>query len=310
MRLASNVVWFALWKLRFGQIGPRTAGRKAHVEIPLRTYAVIGGSSNPLRTKTIECPLASRHFARLAVGLEVFLGFGALFGGGALILAPDGHLLGMPVKLLAGSPFPSFLVPGIILFGLIGVAPLMAAAITLRRQELAPLSASRGGVDAYRLGSGRNGRAGRTREPGMDPLPRAWRIHRSDRRGLVAFVPQERQSFGVVMTPLGGHFGIDLYWLPLGAGGNFVRLNGPIYEAIKARLDRRPVCDLYHSALQVFVPEGRYVIENTPVIDEHGRERGVVMEGPIGAHAPDLDAQMESILEAVSLEELRWRLKA
>jgi hypothetical protein len=70
------------------------------------------------------------------------------------------------------------------------------------------------------------------------------------------------------MTPLGGHFGIDLYWLPLGAGGNFVRLNGRIYEAIKARLDRRPVRDLYHSALQVFVPEGRYVIENTPVIDE------------------------------------------
>ena len=85
------------------------------------------------------------------------------------------------------------------------------------------------------------------------------------------------------MTPLGGHFGIDLYWLPLGAGGNFVRLNGRVYEAIKARLDRRPACDLYHSALQVFVPEGRYVIENTPVIDERGPERGVVMEGPIGA---------------------------
>jgi hypothetical protein len=27
-------------------------------------------------------------------------------------------------------------------------------------------------------------------------------------------------------------------------------------------------------------------------------------------HAPGLDAQMESILEAVSREELRWRLKA
>jgi hypothetical protein len=87
-----------------------------------------------------------------------------------------------------------------------------------------------------------------------------------------------------VITPLGGHFGIDLYWLPLGAGGNFVRLNGRIYEALKARLDRRLVCDLYHSALQVFVPEGRYVIENTPVIDDRGRERGVVIEGPIGAH--------------------------
>ena len=79
--------------------------------------------------------------ARLSVALEVFLGLGALFGGGALILAPDGHLLGMQVKLLAGSPFPSFLVPGIILFALIGVAPLMAAAITLRRQALAPLAA-------------------------------------------------------------------------------------------------------------------------------------------------------------------------
>jgi len=84
--------------------------------------------------------------AWLAVVLEVFLGLGALFGGGALILAPDGHLLGMPVKLLAGSPFPSFLVPGIILFGLIGVGPLMAAAITLRRQAMAPLAAVAVGV--------------------------------------------------------------------------------------------------------------------------------------------------------------------
>jgi hypothetical protein len=77
--------------------------------------------------------------------------------------------------------------------------------------------------------------------------------------------------------------GIDLYWLPLGAGGHFVRLNGRVYEAIKARLERRPVCDLYHSALQVFVPEGRYVIENTPVVDDRGCERGVVAEGSVGA---------------------------
>ena len=80
-----------------------------------------------------------------------------------------------------------------------------------------------------------------------------------------------------------GQVGIDLYWLPLGAGGNFVRLNGRVYEAITARLRRRPVCDLYHSGLEVFVPEGRYVIEMTPVIDAHGRKRGVVAEGPVGA---------------------------
>jgi hypothetical protein len=77
-------------------------------------------------------------------------------------------------------------------------------------------------------------------------------------------------------------FGIDLYWLPLGAGGNFVRLNGRVYEAIMAGVQRRPRCDLYHSALEVVVPDGRYVIEQTPVRAD-GRERGVVGTAPIGA---------------------------
>ena len=79
--------------------------------------------------------------ARLAVVLEIFLGLGALFGGGALILASDGHLLGMPITLLAGSPFTSFLVPGIILFTFVGIAPLLAAAMTMRRQAFAPIAA-------------------------------------------------------------------------------------------------------------------------------------------------------------------------
>jgi hypothetical protein len=72
----------------------------------------------------------------------------------------------------------------------------------------------------------------------------------------------------------------DLYWLPLGAGGHFVRLNGRVYEALTSRLDRRPTCDLYHSALQVDVPEGRFVIEQTPVPDLSGKQRGVVAGGP------------------------------
>ena len=50
---------------------------------------------------------------------------------------------------------------------------------------------------------------------------------------------------------------IDLYWLPLGAGGNSVRLNGLVFEAIAARLRHRGRADLYHSALEVHVPEGR-----------------------------------------------------
>jgi hypothetical protein len=75
---------------------------------------------------------------------------------------------------------------------------------------------------------------------------------------------------------------VDLYWLPLGAGGDSVRLNGRVFEAVAARLERRPPCDLYHSALQVRVPGGRFVIEQAPVRDSNGLERGVVVEGAVG----------------------------
>ena len=78
--------------------------------------------------------------------------------------------------------------------------------------------------------------------------------------------------------------GIDLYWLPLGAGGHSVRLNGKVFEAVAALLDRRDRCDLYHSALEVHVPEGRFVIEQAPAWSE-GAERGVVAEGAVGARA-------------------------
>jgi hypothetical protein len=37
---------------------------------------------------------------------------------------------------------------------------------------------------------------------------------------------------------------VDLYWLPLGAGGRSVRLNGRVFEAVAARLDRRRPRDL------------------------------------------------------------------
>jgi hypothetical protein len=78
--------------------------------------------------------------------------------------------------------------------------------------------------------------------------------------------------------------GIELYWLPLGAGGWFVRLNGRIYEAVNALAERRRPLDLYHSALEVRVPEGRFVIENCwPIPDGHGAGRGVVVEGPVAS---------------------------
>jgi hypothetical protein len=76
---------------------------------------------------------------------------------------------------------------------------------------------------------------------------------------------------------------IDLYWLPLGAGGHSVRLNGRIFEAVVARLEKRDRCDLYHSALVVRVPEGEFVIEQAPVADGNGVLRGVVAEGAVGS---------------------------
>jgi hypothetical protein len=82
---------------------------------------------------------------------------------------------------------------------------------------------------------------------------------------------------------LPGMAAVDLYWLPLGAGGHFVRLNGRVYEALAARFRRRPACDLYHSALQVELPEGTFVIEQAPVHDWSGEDRGVVAEGAVGA---------------------------
>jgi len=75
---------------------------------------------------------------------------------------------------------------------------------------------------------------------------------------------------------------VDLYWLPLGAGGRSVRLNGRIYEAVAARVQRRPTVDLYHSALVVCVPDGRFVVEQAPVRDNGGPTRGVVVEGAVG----------------------------
>jgi hypothetical protein len=78
---------------------------------------------------------------------------------------------------------------------------------------------------------------------------------------------------------------IDLYWLPLGAGGRSVRVNGRVFETVAARIERRDRCDLYHSALEVRVPGGRFVIEMTPIRASDGADRGVLAEGAVGALA-------------------------
>jgi hypothetical protein len=75
---------------------------------------------------------------------------------------------------------------------------------------------------------------------------------------------------------------VDLYWLPLGAGGHCVRLSGAVFEALAASLHGRPRCALFHSALVVRVPSGTFAIEQTPVPRGAACERGVVAGGSVG----------------------------
>lgn len=76
---------------------------------------------------------------------------------------------------------------------------------------------------------------------------------------------------------------VKLYWIPLGAGGNgFVRFNGRLYEAVRARLEHRLSLDLYHTALEVCLDGELFVIENAwPSPNADTASRGVVVEGPV-----------------------------
>ena len=80
---------------------------------------------------------------------------------------------------------------------------------------------------------------------------------------------------------------VDLYWIPLGAGGWFVKRNGRLYEAVVALRDRRARCDLYHSALEVAVPEGRFVIEQAPVPSTRSAPEGWLRRDRSGCVPPD-----------------------
>ena len=64
---------------------------------------------------------------RALILLLVLLAVGALFGGGAFLLAPDGRLIQMPLSHLKNSPFKDFLIPGAFLFTFLGIYPAAVA---------------------------------------------------------------------------------------------------------------------------------------------------------------------------------------
>jgi hypothetical protein len=88
-----------------------------------------------------------------------------------------------------------------------------------------------------------------------------------------------------------------VYWLPLGAGGHVVRVNGRLYERWTAHREHRPPADLYHCGLEVVVGPERYVIEMAPVWSLHDADRGVAVDSPV---AVDTDvSRARRLLELV-----------
>jgi hypothetical protein len=67
--------------------------------------------------------------------LLLFNGLTAVVAGVMLAYAPDGSLLEMPLAWLDHSPFHSYRIPGLILFSVIGLGSLVAAALVWRPQR-------------------------------------------------------------------------------------------------------------------------------------------------------------------------------
>jgi len=73
-----------------------------------------------------------RNMYLIALG---FLALGAIGGGAVLIISPTGELLGLPVSNFKNIPFNSSLIPGIILFFVLGIFPLLLIAALIKRPE-------------------------------------------------------------------------------------------------------------------------------------------------------------------------------
>jgi len=71
--------------------------------------------------------------------------------------------------------------------------------------------------------------------------------------------------------------GLDLYWIPRGAGADVVRIRGTAFQL-------RAHSDIYHSALVATTSDANFIIEMTPIPAARRRQdRGVVSEGLVGS---------------------------
>jgi len=67
------------------------------------------------------------------ISTEAFVALSAFVAGAMFVAAPNGRLMGMTEVTLARSPFGSYLVPGIVLFVVVGGTQALAAWAEIRR---------------------------------------------------------------------------------------------------------------------------------------------------------------------------------
>ena len=89
--------------------------------------------------KNKENQTKSRHkWSRCTfIIMQVFNGLSALAGGFGLMGDPSGKSLQMDASMLSGSPFESFLIPGIVLFTVNGIGNATGAILSLTRYKYA-----------------------------------------------------------------------------------------------------------------------------------------------------------------------------
>jgi len=80
--------------------------------------------------------MKTKSLFKLLGVMQIFIGIGAIPSGLSMIINPSGAGMQMPIEMLENSPFSNFLIPGLFLFAVNGLANLIAGIISLKQHKL------------------------------------------------------------------------------------------------------------------------------------------------------------------------------
>jgi hypothetical protein len=80
--------------------------------------------------------MTSKILRFLLIAIIILLSLSGIFGGISLIIDPSGNSLQIPVSFLESTLFSSYLIPGIILFTLLGIFPVFVAFGLITRKKI------------------------------------------------------------------------------------------------------------------------------------------------------------------------------